>query len=289
MRYLLITCFTALIGLGLMVQDAEARRMGGGKSFGMSRSGNAMQRQSAPPSAPAATPKPAQGATAAGATPPASGASRWLGPLAGIAAGIGLAAMLSHFGLGEGFGTILLIAALVFGAFFLFRMLSKRSAPALQPAGKGMRFEAPANVQTTNQTTTQPSQETDTWSTPAVPDDFDVTGFLREAKLGFLRLQAANDDGNLDDLRQFVTPEVLAEITLQLDEREGKTQQTDVTGLEAELTDLVTEAGHHIASVRFYGQIKESEAPLTALDEVWHMTKPTDGRSGWVVAGIQQF
>jgi len=282
MRNLLMTFFTILIGFGLVIQDAEARRMGGGKSFGMSRSGNAMQRQSTPP---AAAPKPAPGSPAA--APAAGGASRWLGPLAGLAAGIGLAALLSHFGLGEGCGSILRIAALVFGAVFLFRMLSRRSTPALQPAGRGMRFEAPANTPEAAQAS--PSSETDTWRAPAVPDGFDVTGFLREAKLGFLRLQAANDAGNLDDLRQFVTPEVLAEIILQLDEREQKTQQTDVTGLEAELTDLVTEAGHHIASVRFYGQIKESESPLTPFDEVWHMTKPVDGRSGWVVAGIQQF
>lgn len=280
MKPIFITFFAALIGFGLVVQDAEARRMGGGKSFGMSRSGSAMQRQSAPPSAPAATPKPAPGSPA----PASGGASRWLGPLAGLAAGIGLAAMFSHFGLGEGFGSLLLIAALVFGAIFLFRMLSKRNrlTPAVQPAaGRGMRFEAEAVPSV--------GAEPHVWNTPAVPDGFDVAGFLREAKLGFLRLQAANDAGNLDDLRQFVTPEVLAEITLQWDEREGKTQHTDVTGLEAELTDLVTEEGHHIASVRFYGQIKESDAPLTSFDEVWHMTKPTSGRSGWVVAGIQQF
>ena len=102
MKRLLIAAFAAVVGLGMMVPEAEAKRLGGGKSFGM-------QRQATPaPTAPSAAGKPAAaptaGAPAAAAKP--AGMSRFLGPLAGLAAGLGIAALLSHLGIGEGLSLI---------------------------------------------------------------------------------------------------------------------------------------------------------------------------------------
>jgi predicted lipid-binding transport protein (Tim44 family) len=122
-----------------------------------------------------------------------------------------------------------------------------------------------------------------------IPADFDSEGFLRVAKLNFVRLQAANDQGNLDDMREFLAPEMFAEVQLQLSERGGKTQQTDVVQLNANLLEVVSEASRHIASVRFNGLLREEkDAAPAAFDEVWHLVKPTDGSRGWMVAGIQQ-
>jgi predicted lipid-binding transport protein (Tim44 family) len=122
----------------------------------------------------------------------------------------------------------------------------------------------------------------------SVPADFDEAGFLRVAKLNFVRLQAANDAGNLDDIREFTTPEAFAEIKLQMDERGPAAQRTDVVQLDAELLEAVTEGRQHVASVRFHGLIREQpDAPAAPFDEVWVLTKPVSG-GGWVVAGIQQ-
>ena len=122
-----------------------------------------------------------------------------------------------------------------------------------------------------------------------IPADFDSEGFLRVAKLNFVRLQAANDAKNLDDLREFVAPEIFAEIKLEMDERGNVPQQTDVVTLNASLLEVVTDGPRHIASVHFSGMIREdANAPASAFDEVWNLTKPVDGSSGWVVAGIQQ-
>jgi predicted lipid-binding transport protein (Tim44 family) len=280
MKKLTVALMAALMTLAMLSMDAEARRLGGGSSFGMQRS---VPRNPAP-SAPTAVPaKPAPTATPQAPTAPApapSGASRWLGPLAGIAAGIGLAALFSHFGIGEGLGSILMIAALVFGAFFLFRLLFARRQPVPEYAGTAepMRFEpaaAPASG------TASPA--------PTVPADFDIAGFLRNAKLNFVRLQAANDAGNIEDIKQFTTPEVFAEIKLQFDERGHAAQQTDVVQLDAELLGLETEESRHVASVRFHGLLREeANAAPAPFDEVWHLTKPVDGSSGWMIAGIQQ-
>jgi predicted lipid-binding transport protein (Tim44 family) len=122
-----------------------------------------------------------------------------------------------------------------------------------------------------------------------IPVDFDADGFLRQAKLSFVRLQAANDRGDMEDIRQFSTPEVAAEIQLQFQERQRAAQQTDIVQLAADLLDVSTEASRHVASVRFHGQLREDaqNAPA-AFSEVWHLVKPLSGTSGWQVAGIQQ-
>ena len=115
-----------------------------------------------------------------------------------------------------------------------------------------------------------------------------MEGFLRQAKLNFVRLQAANDRGDMDDIREFTAPELFAEIRMQFQERGGKVQETDVMQLDAELLEVVTEDKRHIASVHFSGQLREDDAAPAAFAEIWHLAKPTDGSRGWNVAGIQQ-
>ncbi len=122
-----------------------------------------------------------------------------------------------------------------------------------------------------------------------IPADFDTTGFLRQAKLNFVRLQAANDRGDMDDIKSFTGPEIFAEIQMQFEERGRIQQQTDVVELDADLLEVVTENNQHIASVRFHGQLTEENAAApAAFNEIWHLTKPLDGSRGWLVAGIQQ-
>ncbi|RTL57660.1 MAG: Tim44 domain-containing protein [Rhodocyclaceae bacterium] len=281
---------TLALGLGFNATDAEAKRLGGGGSFGMSRNTAPMQRQyTAPPkqanpttqpAAPTATPQPAP-------QPQPSGMSRWLGPLAGIAAGVGLAALLSHFGMGEGMANVLMIAALVMGGLFLFRLLfARKSTSPTSPAYAGnIGNDGPARFDTLHAV---PMGAAATEPAP-VPADFDIAGFLRQAKLNFNRLQAANDAGNMDDIKTFTSPEVYAEVQMQYEERGRSKQQTDVMQLDAELVEVETEEKRHIASVRFHGLLREEPgaAPIH-FDEVWHLTKPVDGSDGWRVAGIQQ-
>jgi predicted lipid-binding transport protein (Tim44 family) len=299
MKRFVLALFAAFVGIGFSVQDAEAKRLGGGGSVGMSRSTAPVQK-----AAPAPTPAtPAQGAASTvpakpaaapqAAAPQPSGMSRWLGPIAGLAAGIGLAALLSHFGLGEGVANFLMILLLVMAAVFVVRMLFRKSQPQqharhaeLAPAGGApMRFE-PTSAPVA--TPAMGGAATGMESHASIPAGFDSEGFLRQAKLNFIRLQAANDAGNLDDLKQFLAPQVFAEIQMQFEER-GKTKQaTDVQQLEAELLEVTTENGQHIASVRFHGSIREDAGPAQPFAEVWHLSKPEDGSRGWQIAGIQQ-
>jgi len=122
-----------------------------------------------------------------------------------------------------------------------------------------------------------------------IPADFDVEGFVRNAKVNFIRLQASNDAGNLDDIREFTSPEMFAEIKMGMAERGNAKQETDVVQLNGEVLDVATEASRYIVSIRFTGLIREEQnAAAAPFDEIWHMTKPTDNSRGWVLAGIQQ-
>ena len=292
MKRFYLALFAAFIGLGLTVQDAEAKRLGGGGSFGMKRDSTVMKRDAAP-AAPAqgsaATAAPASPATAAAAQ--TTGGRKWLGPIAGLAAGLGIAALLSHFGLGEEMATFLMIALLAVAAVVVFKLLFRKREPA-----NAMQYAGAGNVGRVEPAHFEPvgGNVGSSGTAASVPAGFDVEGFLRQAKLNYIRLQAANDRGDMDDIRNFTSPELFAEIRMQYVERGSTQQETDVQQLDASLLDVSEESSgdvrRYVASVRFVGRIREEAGgPVEALDEVWHLSKPVDGTGGWVIAGIQQF
>jgi predicted lipid-binding transport protein (Tim44 family) len=286
MKKLLMAVCTVILALGLSVGEAEAARLGGGKSLGMQRQSVAPR-----PAAPAqATPT---APTAPVGAPAAAPKRNWMGPLAGLAAGLGIAALLSHFGMGEGMANFMMIALLAMAAVFAIKWLLARKTPAassgnaMQYAGAGASSQPPpaAAPQFGAPAATPLAQP----ASARVPEGFDSEGFLRIAKINFVRLQAANDSKNIDDIREFVSPEMFAEIKMQIDERGNAPQQTDVVTLNAELIEVTSEAARHVASVHFSGMIREAAgAAAVPFDEVWNLSKPTAGGKGWVIAGIQQ-
>jgi predicted lipid-binding transport protein (Tim44 family) len=105
----------------------------------------------------------------------------------------------------------------------------------------------------------------------------------------FIRLQAANDTADLDDLRRFTTPELFASIRLEIQERGATPQQTDVLKVEADVLDVANETDRQVVSVRFHGQVVEEKgAAPTDFNEVWHLVKPHDDSRAWAIAGIEQ-
>ncbi len=281
-----------VLGFTLSIGDAEAKRLGGGSSSGM-------QRQSVAPSkAPDAAKQPTQASPAAPAAAPAAPAAQpkrsWMGPLAGLAAGIGLAALASHFGFGEGLANMMMIGLLIMAVvmvigFFMRKKAAAQQTDGLQYAGAGADYgrNAPPAADFTPAGGAAPVAA----AAPAgsIPADFDVEGFVRHAKVNFIRLQASNDAGNLDDIREFTTPEMFAEIKMGMAERGNAKQETDVVQLNAEVLDVSEEATRYIISVRFHGMIREERnGPVEPFDEIWNMTKPRDGSHGWTLAGIQQ-
>ena len=287
--------------LALMPLEADAKRFGGGGSSGMQRSlpGATPSRPAAPPQAAPATPAAAPGAAAAPAK------RNWMGPIAGLAAGLGIAALMSHLGMGEAFGNFLMLALLAVAAIFLVRMLMRRFSPAAgagssmghtpvaagAAAGSGTRFEGlpmPRSAEPVGWTGASAAPASAAVATAALPADFDRAGFERIAKMIFIRMQAANDTGDLNDLRTFTTPEMFAVVKLELQERGAAKQTTDVVKVDAEVLDLEQSGERQVVSVRFHGLIREDlGAPPSDFDEVWHLVRWGDNPA-WSIAGIQQ-
>lgn len=265
-----------LLSLGLVTlsTDADAKRFGGGSSFGK-------QRQITPRQAEPA--KPAQAPAAA----PAPGGNRWIGPLAGLAAGGLLASLFMGHGFdGVNFMDILLIALLAMGVMMALRALRRPAPAAPQPMQYAGHGEQPLNGMTgLGGTVAAPAVQ----PASSRPDWFQDEPFLREAKAHFIRLQAAYDAGDLNDIREYATPEVFAEISLQIQERGGKANKTEVVTLDAAMVDVASENGLVIASVRFSGLIREDGGQAAPFSEVWHIQKSlSQPDARWYVAGIQQ-
>jgi len=271
MKRFLMLLMVAITCVSFMSSLAEAKRFGGGSSFGKSRPAPAKQSQQ---KAPEATPnKPAQ-----------SGASKWLGPLAGLAVGAALASMFAGSGIGDAMGSILMALAAATAIMFLISRFKKSQQPNMQYAGTGGAYQAPAPI-------TEPalSSSSQTRNSNQIPNDFPVDSFLRSAKASFIRLQAANDRKDINDVREYTTPEVFAEISMQMQERGNEVQTTEIVAINAELLEVTNEDAYVIASVRFTGQLRENNGALENIDEVWHIQKDAGNiQEKWLLAGIQQ-
>jgi len=302
---------------------ADAKRIAGGKSTGTQRNMSERSVPDAPapkPATPAAGQQAAPAAAATpGAAPTAAPKRNWMGPIAGLAAGLGIAALLSHLGMGEGLANIVMILLLAAAAFFVIRLLLRRFAPqgvagmGAQPAMAGaaaggsaplrpqpMIDERPGAMQRTAQApSVEPLAEAPVATAAAtaapaasrvfVPAAFDADGFARTAKMIFIRLQAANDSADLDDLKRFTTPEMFAAIRLDIQERGATAQHTDVLNVAAEVMDVANEADRQVVSVRFHGQVvEEKDGQPVDFNEVWHLVKPHDDSRSWAIAGIEQ-
>ncbi len=269
------------LSFGLLAFDAEAKRMGGGKNIGTQRQTTPQQQT---------TPSPQHTPAAA----PSTG-SKWGGALAGLAAG-GLLAALFMGGAFENINMmdILTLVLLIGAVFFIIRMLHKprtQSSAPMQYSGVNTstndRFSAPSFDAPAG--TTLPQSE-DTSYRPNIPADFQVEPFIRNAKASFIRLQTANDQGNIDQIRDYTTPEMLAEISAEINARGNTSQKTDVMFIDANLLEVETTDDLAIASVRFTGQLRDGpDGEPEAFDEIWHVQKDLkDPNAAWLLAGIQQ-
>lgn len=280
MKKWLVLMFGLVLSMGFIMEDAEARRLGGARSLGA-------QRQMAPqkPVQNSQQAAPQQNATSGAAQGARPGMGRWLAPLAGLAAGLGLAALF-----GDQMGSLLVALLIAVAVFFVIRLFLRGMNP--QPRGQGMQYAGgrePAAAPPPSTHQFGGAHATPSATRATIPPGFDSEGFLREAKRQFVALQAANDRGDVEAIRDFVTDELYAELRHDLEGRQADAQQTDVVTLEAQLEEVVTEGELHWASIRFSGMLREEgNAAAAPFEEIWHLQKAARGDSGWMLAGIQQ-
>jgi predicted lipid-binding transport protein (Tim44 family) len=322
MKKFLASTMIAVTALSF-IADAFARPVGGGRSFG--RQSSSVSRMRAPAPAPAPAPyqqpgyqqRPAQ-APMAPQPVPQRRPSMWKGVLGGALLGLGLGALFSHFGIGgamaSALSSILMILLLVFAVMFIVRMFRRKTTtpansqfsgfnPSPAPAA-GMPDHTTPEIGSGLNQGWQPNSYSGGYSQPTsnvslnkqagheqwgVPPGFDTEAFLRHAKASFIRMQAAWDRGDLADLREFTSPEVYAELQLQIQERGGNQDFTEVVSIDAQLLGIETTERDYLASVQFNGMIRNAPgAQAEPYVEVWNLAKPLSGNGGWVLAGIQQ-
>jgi predicted lipid-binding transport protein (Tim44 family) len=244
--------------------------------------------------------------------------------LGGLAAGLGLAWLAHSLGLGAEFGQFLmfgllaLVIMMVVGYFMRRRQTQQSSSPyAFEGAGAPAQPQSapqynPRNVgndasarpwegQTASFEPAAPARQglsigsglaaagTTTWGIPA---GFDVEGFVSAAKQNFIHLQDAWDRSDIPALRAMMTDTMLAEIKVQLAEREaqapGQINKTEVLSLHAQLLGIEELENEYLASVEFTGIIREDpSAGPSPFREIWNMGRSKQGEMGWLVAGVQ--
>lgn len=311
--FLIALLAAASMTVTLLPETAEAKRFGGGKSFGKQYS---MPQQNAAPRQANQNTSQARPQAAAGQRAAGSGASRWLGPLAGLAAG----GLLASLFFGDAFSGLqvmdfLMIAVLIFGGLMLFRLLRQKGArPAPAVAGMpgaartterdfggasgGMAGGGESPRQPTGpslgglggQRDGQHAAQAPETLREQMPQWFDAEGFVEGAKTHFIRLQAAWDAADFRDIREYTTPQLFAEIKREREALGDAPNYTEVVRLDAELLSVRRDLDQVVVSLRFTGLIRESEnAPADPLDEIWHVSHDWATAEGdWLISGIQQ-
>ena len=275
-----MTVFLALcLGLTLSL-DANAKRMGSGKSFGAAPSHQTSQSRQAAPSAAAAAPM-------AGKAAATSGASKWLGPLAGLAAGGLLASMF----MGDGFQGMqifdMLIIALI--AFLALRFIASRRKQQAQPAmadgvpyQRDMPQSAPASI-------FGGSSAASGKAPIKAPAWFNETSFVNAGREHFLSLQQHWDANEMDKIAEFTTPQLQAFLQKERADLGDAFQSTYIDNLEVQLDGLDDQADKTIATLTFSGIEKTSRFDQgEAFSESWRMERAHGDNQPWLIAGMRQ-
>jgi predicted lipid-binding transport protein (Tim44 family) len=302
---------TLFIALSLMlgsIHEAQAKRMGGGSSFGSKPSYSApYQRSASPNSASQPTRSPSQQQAASqNQTARQSWANR--GGLMGMLGGLALGGLLGSLFFGGAFESFNFMDILIFGgiAYLLYRLFAARSAGQSQPVGNAYgRSSYQDTVSPANSEQPLPNSarfNTDVlfgkdknagyqaaeFSAANIPADFDQRAFLAGAESAYRYLQAAWDNRDLASIRGLTTDKVFAEIQDQLRASDAA-NKTEVLKLNTELLD-VREVGSELeATVLFDSLMREDGGQAEQVKEVWHFTKPKSSKQPkWFLDGIQQ-
>ena len=280
------------------VHEAEAKRFGGGMSFGQqrmapSKPNSFSQRQAIPAKQPAAAGKAAS---------PARGG--FMGAIAGLALG-GLLGAMFFGGAFEGinFFDILLIGGIIFAVFWFLR----RKAPVgmqqdqFAYAGQQHQEQAPYGQQPYGQQDLFQQQELTGGAAAAAAEPaphIDAAFITQAAKDIFVRMQVSWDARDMNDIRSFCTAEVANYIEIQMREAGNKVSKTEVAMLDAHIVDVWAEKGMEWVGVHFNAMLREQELDDNGVavedathevQEIWtfHHDPKSDDPT-WYLAGIQQ-
>ena len=303
---------------------AEAKRAGGGKSHGMSRSAAPTQsyqqpRQTTPAQQPTTAPAQQKSGPGVGGMVAAGVAGAAIGAVAANALADDQAASAAEAQEEKGgipsWIWILLAAAV---AFFLFRKMGAKkkltpnpyapnsganqapfaqTPPSAAPrndntnifgqsvGGSAASTQAPFG-QTAN--TNAPFGAAYTNSGNQLPDGSEPASFLRVARQRFNHIQSMNTASNIAEIQRYLSPDLYQSMYQDIMANQDQ-DVAEFSNLNAMVVDSATENGQYVVSVRFTGTVSEDLNSLPQpFTEIWHFVKPAGSNQDWLVAGIQQ-
>lgn len=302
---------------------AEAKRAGGGKSHGMSRSSSASQptqqpRQVAP--APQQT-APQKSGPGVGSMVAAGVAGAAVGAIAANAladdkphnptateqqaTNAQAAQQAQQQEKKGGIPTWIWLLLIAGGAFFIFRKFSGKQKVAANnpyaPNNNAQNNFGRQNTSSTADNTNIFGQSVAGGNAPQatfgsasmssgnqLPDGTEPAAFLRVARQRFNHIQSVNSASNIEEIRRYLTPELYASMYSDIMANQDQ-DVAEFSNLNAMVVESTTENGQYVVSVRFTGTVSEDLNSLPQpFTEIWHFVKPAGSQQDWVVAGIQQ-
>lgn len=305
-------CLSAVLVLAMLAfacGEADAARIGGGRSFGGRPSMSQPYTKPLPSSPSSSFGQQQNRQSQQMATPSAPGRGLFGGMggiFGGLLAGSLLGSLLSGGGFhGGGFFDIIVFGLLL---FFVFKFIGRRRT-AMQGAGQPNtgHFDASRNpeqdpVQQRTDASRQGGFDWNALTTPSSagqtlyqdepvrkPAGFDQEEFLRGAKAAYVRLNKSWDKRDLDDIAQFATTAFMDELRQQAIE-DKEPGNTEIMLVNASLVSVDTVGDEEIAQVYFNALLREDPSQEKPIDvrEIWHFTRPASGSGNWKVDGIQQ-
>lgn len=290
-----LAAFMAVFLISLPVADqAEAKRFGGGSSFGKMFSSPKKantapaQKQAAPTTAPknSATAAPKRGGFG--------------GLMAGVLAG-GIFGALLFGGAFDGiqFMDLLLIAGVI---FIIFKIMSMRKQSSQRPsyAGGAEQYEINPHTQPQERQaheeekqqpfTPMPSFNSGWGESEAVetPSWFNKEAFVEGAREHFMTLQSAWDRSDWDEIQSYTTPELFESLKSERSKL-PEAQSTEVVSVMADMVNFIDKPDQAVVSINFYGWLKEDSTETTEFSETWHLTRDMSVEGAdWFIAGIEQ-
>lgn len=318
MKYFSVLVALLMAGslLPTLITEAEAKRLGGGRSFGGRPAYNTPYKKPASPARPASG--QAQSAQQHNAQQRAALASR--GGLWGMLGGLALGGLLGALLFGGAFEGLNFLDLVLFAgiAYLLYRLFTARARGSRPRTAGGPQPGVGSHWGSTAATAGTPEWGLDTPEMkrkfdpdaaagtdrlPLVaevqadadfPPEIDREAFLAGAERAYRTLQTAWDHGDLETLRSLTTPAVFAELQGQFTGRSGN-NDTSVLRLGVELLELRRVGDQLEATVLYDAILREVDDSTTGdargqqVREVWHFVRSVDAeRPTWFLDGIQQ-
>lgn len=299
----LLLTLSLMLGLAGLAFDAEAKRLGSGKSFGQSY-------KTAPAYAPPTSARPAPTANATNPARPPFG-----GMLGGMMGGLLAGGLLGALFAGGAFEGIQMMDMLILGgiAFLLYKLMSSRRGPATTAAAANPATAAagglggvPFDTASSRRVFDVPHIGHGTTARPAAiamgasagfgadqvpfnfPPGFDLNSFLLGAREHYRTLQTAWNTGDFDKIREYVVPELVNELRSERESLGGE-QHTEVLFVDAEIVRADVRGGTAELSVKFTGSCRDTvEGTEEAFVDLWHLTRDTASAGApWMMVGIE--